>query len=103
MEATRTNMRAIMVPVAGYTILQFHKYVTFSWLMELILVACIAAPYMPFEKKTVDVGIQTNDECTDIQIFNTQHKPVKIDKILMVSMLVGFVGYIASIYITGVV
>ena len=102
MEATRTNTRAIMIPVTGYTILQFHKYMTFSWLMELVLVVCVVAPYMPFGKKTVDVGVQTNTDCTDIQILSKPHKSIKIDKVLMVSMLVGFVGYFVSLTLTGV-
>jgi hypothetical protein len=89
-------MRTIMIPVAGFTALQLHKYVTFSWLMELLLVGAVVAPYMPTEKKMVDVGVQTNVECTDIQIFHKPRKIMKIDKVMMLSVLVGFVGYFVT-------
>lgn len=98
MESTHNNMRAISIPVAGFVALQLHKHVKFSWLMELLLVGFVVAPYMPTTKKTVDVGIQTNDDCTDVQVFHNPHKRIKFDRVITLSVLIGFVSFFVTKY-----
>ena len=96
MESTSNNMRSISIPLAGFVTLQLHKHVKFSWLMELLLVGFVVAPYMPTTKKMVDVGVQTSNNCTDVQVIHSPHKRVKIDRIMAVTVLVGFVSFFVT-------
>ncbi len=96
MESTRNNMRAISIPVAGFVALQLHKHVKFSWLMELLLVGFVVAPYMPTTKKMVDVGVQTSNNCTDVQVIHSPHKRVKFDRVMVLAVLIGFVSFFVT-------
>ena len=91
-----SQMRAISIPVAGFVALQIHKHMKFSWLMELLFVGLVVAPYMPITKKMVDVGVQTSNNCTDVQVFHSPHKRIKFDRVIIMSVLVGFVSFFVT-------
>lgn len=82
------TIRTIVVPTAGFVTLQLHKHLTFSWLMELVLLAVLVIPYLNFEKNKVDIGIQTNCDIVDI---NKPHS----NNMIYASVAVGFVGFVA--------
>lgn len=81
------TLRTVIVPIAGFAALQLHKHLTFSWLMELMLLAVLVMPYLNPEKKRVDIGIQTNCDIVDI-------KRPHSNKMLYASAAVGFVAYL---------
>jgi hypothetical protein len=90
MEAT---LRTFIVPVIGFTAIQLHKYMNFSWLMELMFVALIVSPYMVPEKKKVDIGVQTNcDTITEIKAHTKGYNMV-----IGACVLLGFMGYMSTL------
>ena len=84
------TLRTIVVPAAGFVTLQLHKHLTFSWLMELMLLAVLVIPYLNIEKKKVDIGIQTNCDIVDI---NKPHS----NNMIYASVAVGFVAYMTFV------
>jgi hypothetical protein len=84
------TLRTIVVPTAGFVALQLHKYLTFSWLMELMLLVVLVMPYINPEKKRVDIGIQTNCDVVDI-------KRPRSNKMLYASVAVGFAAYVTFV------
>lgn len=89
MEAT---LRTFIVPVVGFTLIQFHKYMNFSWLMELMFVVMVVSPYMVPEKKKVDIGIQTNCDA----FTETKAQTKGYNRIIGACVLVGFMGYLGT-------
>ena len=92
MVSTESPLRVVLFPLVGYTALQFHKYTKFSWVMELLFVYLITAPYLHYEKKMMDVGIQTN---TDTTSEVTKHQK-GVNKMFYVSLMVGIMGYMMT-------
>lgn len=88
-----STLRLVVVPATAYTALQLHKYTKFSWVMELMLVYAMIAPYLHPEKKMVDVGIQTNDESPVVVVNKRTHR---INKMFCASLLVGVMGYMMT-------
>ena len=81
------TLRTIVVPIAGFVALQLHKHLTFSWLMELMLLVFLVMPYINPEKKRVDIGIQTNCDVVDIKRSSS-------NKMIYAPAVVGFVVYL---------